>query len=100
MRPAPERSGRRTATPACWSRWLRERGLDAQALETRYEGERDDATKRRRDGSGETPAAAMKAFADLYAALDETTATSEKVAALAAYFRTAPPATPPGRCTS
>ncbi len=24
-------------------RWLRERGLDAQALETRYEGERDDA---------------------------------------------------------
>jgi putative mRNA 3-end processing factor len=25
------------------ARWLRERGLDAQALETRYEGERDDA---------------------------------------------------------
>jgi ATP-dependent DNA ligase len=33
----------------------------------------------------------MKAFADLYFALDETTATSEKIAALAAYFRTAPP---------
>jgi hypothetical protein len=27
------------------ARWLRERGLDAQALETRYEGERDDATE-------------------------------------------------------
>jgi putative mRNA 3-end processing factor len=26
------------------TRWLRERGLDAQALETRYEGERDDTT--------------------------------------------------------
>ncbi len=33
----------------------------------------------------------MKAFADLYTALDETTATSEKIAALVAYFRTAPP---------
>ena len=33
----------------------------------------------------------MKAFADLYAALDETTATREKIAALVAYFRTAPP---------
>jgi DNA ligase-1 len=32
----------------------------------------------------------MRAFANLYAALDETTATGEKVAALAAYFRTAP----------
>ena len=34
----------------------------------------------------------MRAFAALYAALDETTATSEKVAALARYFRAAPPA--------
>lgn len=34
----------------------------------------------------------MRAFADLYTALDETTATGEKVAALAAYFRAAPPA--------
>lgn len=34
----------------------------------------------------------MKAFARLYTALDETTATGEKVAALAAYFRAAPPA--------
>ncbi len=33
----------------------------------------------------------MKRFAQLYAALDETTATGEKVAALAEYFRTAPP---------
>jgi DNA ligase 1 len=33
----------------------------------------------------------MKAFARLYDALDETTSTSEKVAALATYFRTAPP---------
>jgi DNA ligase-1 len=32
----------------------------------------------------------MRAFADLYTALDETTATSEKVAALVAYFRAAP----------
>ena len=33
----------------------------------------------------------MKAFARLYDALDQTTATSEKVAALGAYFREAPP---------
>jgi DNA ligase-1 len=32
----------------------------------------------------------MRAFADLYTALDETTATSDKVAALVAYFRAAP----------
>ncbi len=34
----------------------------------------------------------MRAFADLYAALDETTKTSEKVAALVRYFRSAAPA--------
>jgi DNA ligase-1 len=34
----------------------------------------------------------MKAFADLYAALDETTKTGEKVAALARYFAAAAPA--------
>lgn len=34
----------------------------------------------------------MKAFADLYAALDETTRTTDKVAAMARYFVTAPPA--------
>lgn len=34
----------------------------------------------------------MRAFAELYAALDETTRTSEKVAALARYFAAAPPA--------
>ena len=34
----------------------------------------------------------MREFARLYAALDETTATGEKVAALAEYFRSAPPA--------
>jgi len=33
----------------------------------------------------------VKAFADLYAALDETTKTNEKVAAMAGYFRSAPP---------
>jgi DNA ligase-1 len=33
----------------------------------------------------------MKRFAALYTALDETTATNEKVAALIEYFRTAPP---------
>ncbi|MDQ3427758.1 MAG: ATP-dependent DNA ligase, partial [Gemmatimonadota bacterium] len=33
----------------------------------------------------------MREFARLYVALDETTATSEKVAALTAYFRAAPP---------
>jgi ATP-dependent DNA ligase len=33
----------------------------------------------------------VKAFADLYTALDETTKTSEKTAAIAAYFRSAPP---------
>ena len=34
----------------------------------------------------------MREFARLYAALDETTATGEKVAALAEYFRCATPA--------
>ncbi len=34
----------------------------------------------------------MRAFADLYERLDETNRTSEKVAALAVYFRAAPPA--------
>jgi DNA ligase-1 len=34
----------------------------------------------------------MRAFAKLYAAIDETNATNEKVAALVAYFRSAPPA--------
>ena len=34
----------------------------------------------------------MKAFAALYTALDETTATNDKVAALVRYFRDAPPA--------
>ena len=34
----------------------------------------------------------MKRFARLYAALDETTATNEKVAALVEYFASAPPA--------
>src|SRR3954447_7443051 len=34
----------------------------------------------------------MRAFADLYAALDETTKTSEKVAALVRYFQAAAPA--------
>ena len=33
----------------------------------------------------------MREFARLYAALDETTATGEKVAALTEYFRSAPP---------
>ncbi|HEX6106902.1 MAG TPA: ATP-dependent DNA ligase [Gemmatimonadales bacterium] len=33
----------------------------------------------------------MRAFARLYAALDETTATGEKIAALVEYFRAAPP---------
>ena len=34
----------------------------------------------------------MRAFAELFAALDRTTRTQEKVAALEAYFRAAPPA--------
>lgn len=33
----------------------------------------------------------MQAFADLYTALDETTSTNDKVAAMAAYFAAAPP---------
>ncbi len=33
----------------------------------------------------------MKAFADLYAALDETTKTNEKIAAMSRYFGSAPP---------
>ena len=34
----------------------------------------------------------MKAFADLYTALDETTRTNEKLDALVRYFSAAPPA--------
>jgi DNA ligase-1 len=34
----------------------------------------------------------MKLFAALYEAIDQTTSTNAKVAALAAYFRDAPPA--------
>ena len=34
----------------------------------------------------------MRRFSALYEALDRTTSTNEKVAALAAYFREAPPA--------
>ena len=33
----------------------------------------------------------MRAFADLYAALDETTKTNEKITAMSRYFRSAPP---------
>jgi len=33
----------------------------------------------------------MKAFAELYTALDETTKTNEKVGALTRYLQTAPP---------
>ena len=33
----------------------------------------------------------MRAFADLYAALDETTKTNEKIAAMSRYFGSAPP---------
>ena len=36
----------------------------------------------------------MKRFADLYAALDETTKTSTKVDAIAAYLAAAPPEAP------
>jgi putative mRNA 3-end processing factor len=33
-------------------RWLRERGVDAQAVQTRFEGERDDDATSRDGGSG------------------------------------------------
>jgi putative mRNA 3-end processing factor len=33
-------------------RWLREHGLQADALATRYEGERDDATESALDAAG------------------------------------------------
>ena len=38
----------------------------------------------------------MKAFATLYATLDQTTKTNEKVAALKRYLAAAPPEDPPG----
>ena len=38
----------------------------------------------------------MKAFAELYAALDETTKTNEKVAALTRYFASGRPPMRPG----
>ena len=89
---APSASGRRTATPAVLARWLRERGLDAQALETRYEGERRrrDGRGGRDDAGGRARAAAMKAFADLYTALDETTPPrARRSLRWPRYFRTA-----------
>ena len=66
--------------------WLKQQGLDAQAIETRFEGEQDEI------GAEPTESRAMKAFADLYAALDETTKTNEKVEALTRYFSRVPPA--------
>ena len=70
---------------AVLARHLRERGLDAGVIATRYGDEEEGADPRRGGG-------AVKAFADLYAALDETTRTTDKVAAMARYFAAAPPA--------
>ncbi len=100
-------------------KWLREQGLQAEVLATRYEGERDDGggeagdlgegdlgaargdgrrgrqrSRRRPDpgGSCDGPRRRrMKAFADLYTTLDETTKTNEKVEALTRYFAGADP---------
>ena len=49
-------------------------------------------TTRSPTAPSEAAGPAMRAFAQLYAALDETTATNEKIAALVDYFRTAPAA--------
>ena len=59
-------------------RWFREQGLDAHGMQNRVRGR-----VRRAGGRG------VKAFADLYAALDATTKTTEKVDALARYFAAA-----------
>ena len=60
------------------ARWLREKGLDAQSVETRYRAETEEE-------------GIVKAFADLYAALDATTKTNEKIEALTRYLSAAPP---------
>ena len=50
---------------AVLSRWLRERGLDAAILETRYEGERDDATATEGvEGSGAEATAGLEPAGD------------------------------------
>jgi len=41
----------------------------------------------------------MRRFAELFAALDQTTSTNEKVDAMARYFASAPPPTRHGRCS-
>jgi len=62
------------------------------------EGEQDE-DRGRRLSPGE--AAGVKAFAELYAALDATTKTNEKIEALANYFSRVPPeGRPPGPSTS
>ena len=97
---APSRSGSRTAIPPSWPAGSASTGSTPTIVATRYEGERDDAgaeddRRGRRGGrraiAGSAEGAPMKAFADLYAALDETTKTTEKVEALARYFARAPP---------
>ena len=67
-------------------RWLTEQGKDAQVIETRWEDDELNWRRRSRRNRG------MKAFADLYAELDSTTKTNEKIDALKRYFIAADPA--------
>ena len=66
------------------ARFLRAAGLDAGTIRTAWEGE-----------GGRL----MWRFARLYDAIDRTTSTNAKVAAMAGYFARRRPRTRPGRCS-
>ena len=94
-RPGRAGSWSPTATPRSSSGGSARRGSTPRSLATRYEGERDDKgaddePTRSRRRAARRPL--VKDFAELYAALDETTRTGEKVEALTRYFARAPPA--------
>ena len=104
-KPGRSASSSPMATTAQFRRWLEAEGYDARIIETEFEGEAPDPPaeaghERDTGGLAPTPAAApqdiyakdeargccMKDFAALFLALDGTTRTSAKVAALAGYF--------------
>ena len=69
-------------------RWLTERGIEARVGREPVEGRRGHRPRRsRRRGDPR-----VRRFAQLFAAIDETTRTNEKVDAMVDYFRSADPA--------
>src|SRR4051812_19291698 len=68
------------------------RGGARRARGTRGDRSRGGGAARQRCGRSARRADTVKSFARLYTALDETTATNEKIAALVEYFSSASPA--------